>query len=154
MKDYGKCPNCEGELKVQKVNDDYSAILKCKYCNKIFRVTFDERRFPSNINSFNWGAFGLWPIWGIWNKRPHLIICYLVLRLFSSSAMPTPMILLSGVVAVSFSFYYGFRGNKISWFEKEWPSVEVFEKKQLFWEIAGVVCFIISIFVFLFSLKS
>lgn len=114
MKDYGKCPNCEGELKVQKVNDDYSAILKCKYCNKIFRVTFDERRFPSNINSFNWGAFGLWPIWGIWNKRSH----------------------------------------KISWFEKEWPSVEVFEKKQLFWGIAGVVCFIISIFVFLFSLKS
>ena len=50
-------------------------------------------------------------------------------------------------------FWLGVKGNKISWNNKAWKSVEEFEKAQRSWTIAGVILLSIA-FIFGFFAAS
>lgn len=122
------CPECGTELKMRKIRDEFSATFYCPYCNKELEILFDEKTFPSNIKSFNWGAFALWPIWGFWNGMPYLFFVNLSLNSFSCI-----------LLTIGLSFYYGFRGNRLSWNKKKWSSIDNFERYQSEWEWAGKI---------------
>lgn len=71
-----------------------------------------------------------------------LTVCSLGLisRNFFLSIICTPIIFALGL-------FYGFKGNKISWSQKDWPSIESFEQSQTRWCMAGwIVIVLISIF--------
>ena len=63
------CPNCGKELSVCNYINETEAIMKCRHCNKKFKITFDEKTFPSKINSFNWGAFLSGGLWCLFNGK-------------------------------------------------------------------------------------
>ena len=130
------CPDCGRSLKTDKVVDQVTAIMKCKYCQKTFKFTYDEKMFPSNINSFNWGAFLLGAYWGFWNGSPiYALVCWTL----NGFSITNPFSLIFGAISLSLGLYYGFRGNKISWSRKQWASFETFEKTQKYWGTAGAV---------------
>ena len=59
------CPECRREMKIDKILNETEAIMECQHCKKTFKFTYDEKTFPSNINSFNWGAFFIGGLWAV-----------------------------------------------------------------------------------------
>lgn len=137
------CPKCGAELKIRKIRDEFSATLYCAHCNKELEIMFDEKTFPSNIKSFNWGAFALWPIWGFGNGMPYLFF----VNWFLNFIFCIPL-------TIGLSFYYGFCGNRLSWNKKKWFSIDDFERCQSKWEWAGKIYTVIAILALGYLLKS
>ncbi len=136
------CPDCNREMKVRKVLDTHTALTMCPYCKKEFKISNEKQLFPSNINSFNWGAFTLFPIWCFWNGMPWLFFIYIV------GFIPVVGV----IITILVSFYLGFKGNKLSWEKKNWSSIQNFEFYQKQWGRAGLTVLVISIFAFIFSI--
>lgn len=136
------CPDCNREMKVRKVLDTHTALTMCPYCKKEFKISNEKQLFPSNINSFNWGAFTLFPIWCFWNGMPWLFFIYIV------GFIPVVGV----IITILVSFYLGFKGNKLSWEKKNWSSIQNFEFYQKQWGRAGLTVLVISIFAFIFSM--
>lgn len=130
------CEKCNQMLHLVKVVDEKSAIMECKHCHERKLYSYDEKEFPSNINSFNWGAFVWWPYWGFSNGMSRLFLIYFVLSLLSFLWIPI-------IVLIVLSIYYGKKGNLLSWKNKHWESIERFEKIQNRWDVAGIIGFII-----------
>ncbi len=105
---------------------------KLKEENK-YRVTGDA--FPEKINQFNWGAFILTPIWGVFNNTP--IACFVIVLGF----IPYIGILLSFL----FALYCGMNGNEWAWKNKEWENTNHFHNVQRKWAQAGIFIEIITI---------
>ena len=76
---------------------------------------------PSEIKTFNWGAFLLNVIWGLFNGT-YIAVLTLI-----------------PVVGLVVPFLLGFKGNEWAWRNKRWDSVETFRAVQRRWAIAGVV---------------
>jgi heme/copper-type cytochrome/quinol oxidase subunit 2 len=100
---------------------------------------------PSELSgwSWNWGAFMMNWLWGIFNKT------YIALLIF---------IPLVGFVML---FVLGFKGNAWAWRNKRWDSLDHFRRVQRKWAIWGVIMLIVgvvvavgSIFLMLHTLKS
>lgn len=128
------CPNCHEEMKVDKYVDETTIVTKCGYCHKTFRITYDEKAVPSNINSFSWGAFFLWHLWGFWNGMPILAILGCLLIPIITSIYP-PLF----SIDMAISLYLGWRGYRLSWQNKDWSSIRTFENSQKKWNIAGCI---------------
>ena len=136
-------------MRIEKILDGTTATMKCKHCHKTFKLTYDEKTFPTNINSFNWGAFFLWHLWGFWNGMPILSWCGFLLGFISDAFYYLSLI------DVFVSIYLGLKGNKISWEKKNWSSIESFENTQRNWNLAGliVLCLIVIVgFLYVFQL--
>lgn len=91
---------------------------KCQHCGEW--VNKSEDNLPSELKHFNWGAFLLNWIWGIWHKK------YLTLVYFAACLIPV-----IGPLVVS--IWFGFVGNKWAWNSKNWDSIEKFEEVQRNW---------------------
>ena len=134
------CPECHKEMKIKKILDQVTVVMKCEHCHKRFKLTYDEVSFPKNINAFNWGSFFLWDLWGFWNGMPILSCFGLMLNLIPD----TSYTLFS--INMAISLYLGIRRNRLSWEKKEWSSTEAFETYQKKWSIIAVIvlclCFI------------
>lgn len=91
---------------------------------------------PAEIDEWNWGAFFLHGIWGLGNKT------YIALFAF----VP--------VINVVMMFILGFKGNKMAWKNKEWESIEHFKSVQRYWNIAGLVAFVIYGIIFILEFWS
>ena len=127
-------------MKIYNFIDEFSVFVKCKHCNKTFKITHEEKTYPANINSFNWGAFTLWRLWGLFNGKILLSLFGMILIFFIN------IFYVFYVVDLLIGIYLGFRGNKISWLKKEWTSIEKFEMYQKGWNFIGIGCFIFMIF--------
>ena len=86
-----------------------------------------KRFFDREINSWNWGAFLLSWIWGIFNNVYWTLI----------ALIPIPLVGL--VVAI----IAGVKGTRQSWENGKWQDadIEAFKKKQKGWAIAGFIVF-------------
>ena len=73
------CPTCNESMKIEKFIDEFSVSVKCNRCNKTFKITHEEKAYPANINSFNWGAFMLWRWWALINGKILLSFIGLIL---------------------------------------------------------------------------
>ena len=139
------CPICNCPMELVQVLNEKQAVMKCKHCHLEKVFTYEKSVFPSNINSFNWGAFALWPIWGFGNKMSYLFVVYVVLSIASYLVVPA-------LIAIAISFYLGFKGNKLSWEKKDWASIERFEKIQHRWNVAGIVVIVVPLIIALIIL--
>lgn len=84
-------------------------------------------------NRFNWGAFGLSWIWGLFNKTFITLIC-----------IPCIFIPFGGLITLGLSIWFGIQGNKWAWQNKKWKSIEQFHNHQRKWAIASVVVFLLT----------
>lgn len=133
------CPECHKKMEISKYFNEREVIMKCKYCHKTYKLVYDENDFPDNINSFNWGAFFLWRLWGFWNGMPILSCCGLLLC-FLTHDFTFPII-----IEIPIALYMGVKGSKLSWRYKEWESTEIFKTCQYNWSFAGISLFFCSI---------
>lgn len=74
---------------------------------------------PDEIRGWNWGAFWLSWIWGIFNKS------YISLLVF----LP--------ILNIIIPFYLGANGNEIAWRNRSWSSIDEFKAEQRKWSIGG-----------------
>lgn len=141
------CPDCKNVMELNKVIDEKTAIMKCAHCGKQEKYVYEEKTFPSNINSFSWGAFVLWPYWGFGNKMGYLFFvnCFLSL---GGAFFPVFFYIL----ILFLSIFLGLKGKHLSWKNKDWESPERFEKVQRRWDLAGktVIGVMLVLFVLLF----
>ena len=144
------CPKCKTEMKAKSILDERTAIFYCKQCHGEYKVSFDEQRFPSNLNNFNWGACVLWHLWGLWNGIPVISAIALIMGFLSTPiCMVAPSFgIFIGLIDIGIAIYLGMNGNAISWKRKRWSSVEAFEASQYNWSVAAIwiiMCLIILI---------
>ena len=109
---------------------------ECKYCNKEFKITYDEETFPDNLKSFNWGAFLVTGIWALGNGTYYLAFLYLALCSMFPYSYPVMFVL---------SLYYGFNGSRLSWIKKNWSSIGSFERAQGLWLYVGILISFVNI---------
>ncbi len=83
--------------------------------------------FPSELNTWNWGAFFLTWIWALGNN-----VWIGLLALIS------PLTFIMAIIL-------GIKGNEMAWKAKKWESVEHFKKVQAAWAKWGVVIFVLLV---------
>lgn len=85
-----------------------------------------------DTSKWNWGAFGWYPIWGLFNG------CWwaFLLSILCGWFWPIPNIV------------FGVYGSRWAWKNKEWESVEAFNEAQSKWAIAGIIVFCFSVIFF------
>lgn len=94
---------------------------------------------PDEVKCFNWGAFFLVWVWGLFNKT-FITLLYLICIFIPASMF----------FAFCFQLWFGFKGNEWAWKNKKWKSIEHFHKIQRKWAIAGLIFFAIQL---LFSIS-
>ena len=94
----------------------------------------DFTEIPEEIKKWNWGAFWLTGLWGIFNKT---YIALLVLLPVANIIMP---------------FYLGAKGNEQAWRNRRWGSIEEFKEEQRVWSIIGWIFGVIIIIMLTTSL--
>ncbi|MFA5180922.1 MAG: cytochrome c oxidase assembly factor Coa1 family protein [Syntrophales bacterium] len=82
---------------------------------------------PTELKGWNWGAFLMNWVWGIFNKT------YIALLTF------VPLI------GMFMPFVLGFKGNAWAWRNKRWESIDHFRKVQRKWAMWGVIMLIFSL---------
>lgn len=92
-------------------------------------------RGEPNIRKWNWGAFGLYSIWGFFNGCPWAILIGLF---FGWSLIP--------------NIIFGIYGSEWAWKNKNWQNVEEFNKTQSDWAIWGIIASCFALFGFLMIL--
>lgn len=95
-------------------------------------------QLPDKLKKFNWGAFLLTWIWGLGNKT---YIALLVFPLALLGVIPV----LGYVAQLAFSIWLGIKGNELAWKNKEWQSIEHFNKIQKRWATAGVIVLLLML---------
>ena len=87
-----------------------------------------------DTSKWNWGAFSLYPIWGLFNG------CWwgILVGFFLGCFFPIPNIV------------FGVYGTRWAWENKMWRSAEDFEHTQHNWAIAGIIIFVLNILSILF----
>ena len=152
-----RCPDCKNEMRIENIDESdlNSVTMICRGCQKSFKFTYDEPIHPKSLNKFNWGAFFLWNWWGLGNGMPLLFLIFIILYIvdFILGFMGTIGFIIASIIPFCFGFYYGSKGNMLSWKNKDWKSIETFETHQSNWAIAGVVLVIIVILCIVYQIN-
>lgn len=82
---------------------------------------------PPEIRGWNWGAFLLSWLWGLFNGTYIALLCFVPFLNFI-------MIVLLGL-----------KGNEWAWRNKSWESVHEFKRKQRQWAIGGLCFLLVSL---------
>lgn len=98
----------------------------------------NSSHYEPDINRWNWGACGLYPIWGFFNGCWWAIFVLLLVMLLS--LIPFCWIL-SPVANIIFGLY----GTRWAWINKSWLSTDEFIQTQQSWKIAGIVIFSVQV---------
>lgn len=104
------------------------------------------------LNKWSWGAFVLSGIWGLFNGCWWILLVNVglfVLMLITSITFILPI--LFGLIGLGLSIWFGIKGREWSWKNREWSSVEDFERVQKTWDTVGIVLFILGIVFILLS---
>ena len=97
-----------------------------------------KRTMPSENLGFSWGAFGLTGLWLMFHGQIGMFFVLFILSLI-------PII---GQIAVFImALNYGFSGRSIAWDYGNYESVQELKRKELGWDIAGGLVFILMVFV-------
>ena len=86
---------------------------------------------PRDIKRWNWAAFLMAPIWGIFSGVPIAALMFAVyLPVFPST--------LRIMTLMGASLFLGFRGNELAWRGKKWRSVKHFKSVQQRWVVWSI----------------
>ena len=99
---------------------------------------------PPSIKRWNWAAFLMPAVWGLFSGVPFTAL------LFAAAFLPSTAQLL---IMISASLFLGFKGNELAWRGKKWQSVEHFNSFQRQWaswsiRLSGAIGAILLIFIF------
>lgn len=99
----------------------------CPYCGAPQKTSNSENEIPDGVRGWSWGAFFLNWIWAIGNR--------------------TWIGLLAVVPYVGFimAIVLGFKGREWAWKNKEWASVEEFNRVQRKWSAWGVGIVVVAL---------
>lgn len=96
-------------------------------------------------NKFNWGAFGLTPLWAIAHKTP-IGLLWLIVPLVLMLGNINAWLLIPGVaLSLAISGYLGKNGNEWGWQNTKWISVMDFNIAQKAWARMGIAWLVIVI---------
>ena len=124
-----QCPGCGSNISDQAV--------QCPKCGQTLNggASVSTPMEMEEIKKFNWGAFGLWPIWGFANGMWWLFLVNIVF-----SFLP-----LSYIFLWCFNIYMGMNGGKLAWKQKNWKGISHFVSVQNSWKVWGIVFFVLQI---------
>lgn len=116
---YKTCPFCGNNIDAQAT--------RCAFCKKLL-YEVEEKSIPPEIRRFNWGAFLFNFIWGIFNKT------YITLIILFTIFIP-----FGQIIDLGLCIWFGIKGNEWAWKNKNWESVEEFNKVQKRWAIVALI---------------
>lgn len=92
----------------------------------------------AEIKKFNFGAFGLGWIWGLFNGayKQVCIPCFVVFALYF---LPFLRLLCNPLVLLIMHIYFGIKGSEWAWEERDWKDIHQFKAVQKKWAIAGII---------------
>jgi len=101
-------------------------------------------KIPPSIKRWNWAAFLMPAVWGLFSGVPFTAL------LFAAAFLPSTAQLL---IMISASLFLGFKGNELAWRGKKWQSVEHFNSFQRQWaswsiRLSAAIGAILLIFIF------
>jgi hypothetical protein len=109
---------------------------------------------PSVVDRWNWGAFFLTWIWGVFNGVYAPVAILIVLVASDVSAFLMPLLLgklLLGIISMFAGLAYfiisivaGIKGNQWAWRAKHWSSIEDFSKIQRRWALASLILILLG----------
>ena len=99
---------------------------------------------PKCLNDFNWGAFMMPGIWGLFNSHWWLLLVMIGIgsidKLFDDAMWAT---IVSLVLELIVGFIFGVSGNESAWDEEKTTlsleEANQFDKKQKRWNVAGII---------------
>ena len=124
----------------------------------------DEDDIPAEVRKLNWGAF-LWPfIWGLFNVKLTKVLAIIVINLiivapvffmaFSGmngdpsntplTMLSVALLILSPIINLVIMIVFLVKGNRWSWQDKNWESVEHFVVVQKKWTMGMFIFSLIS----------
>ena len=124
----------------------------------------DEDDIPAEVRKLNWGAF-LWPfIWGLFNVKLTKVLAIIVINLiivapvffmaFSGmngdpsntplTMLSVALLILSPIINLIIMIVFLVKGNRWSWQDKNWESVEHFVVVQKKWTMGIFIFWLIS----------
>ena len=124
----------------------------------------DEDDIPAEVRKLNWGAF-LWPfIWGLFNVKLTKVLAIIIINLiivapvffmaFSGmngdpsntplTMLSVALLILSPIINLIIMIVFLVKGNRWSWQDKNWESVEHFVVVQKKWTMGIFIFWLIS----------
>ncbi len=96
----------------------------------------DGSLIPDEVKGWNWGAFGLPVIWGLYHGVWISLLSFIP------------------IFGIAFNIYLGLEGNELAWKKNKWVSTEQFRKFQGKWMIWGILGFIFAILMAISNIAS
>ena len=121
---------------------------------------------PAEVKRFNWGAFFFQWVWGLFNKSyltlislglsVLLFVIGFLLVIFAGASGKQEIVgltfilmfflnVISTIVSLALSIWFGIKGNDWAWQNKKWESVQYFHHVQRIWAIVGTVLVFLGI---------
>lgn len=95
-----------------------------------------------DLSKWNWGAFFLSWIWGLFNGCWWILPIQLLLGILSIIPIVN---IFTFIISITFWIYCGAKGTELAWNGKQWSSVQDFEHTQSIWAKVGIAWFCISL---------
>lgn len=124
----------------------------------------DMGEFPSEIKKLNWGAF-FWPfVWGLFNVKFTKVLMILVINLLTIAPvflisfsgmgkdpenvslvmLSVALLILNPIINLIIMIIFLIKGNKWSWVDKNWESVDHFVQVQKKWTVGIFLAWLLS----------
>ena len=112
-----------------------------------YKRTLEEQyqEEQQELNHFNWGAWCFGWFWGIFNKCFKITFFPWVGVVIVSFFLPR---LIGFILTTAISIYFGIKGNRWAYTNKDWGDIDVFRNAQRAWAIAALITTILSVIIF------
>jgi hypothetical protein len=91
---------------------------------------------PAELKGWNWGAFLLGPVWGLFNGVWFALVLAVIWVLPLLPRWTATPLVFGGLALI---VYLGLKGNELAWRAKRWDSVEHFRRVQQSWATWGLL---------------
>ena len=102
---------------------------------------------PTSIRRWNWAAFLMPEVWGLFSGVPWAILLLVAGLLLLQLAGDLFPLQIGYAVMFSIKLFLGFRGNEFAWRGKKWRSVEHFNAFQKQWTTWSIALFVLTILI-------
>lgn len=106
-------------------------------------------RDQRELGKWNWGAFYFGWLWGAFHKvymaliQLLLILLPIVFRLLGIN--PLIGLTISSIGMLAIAVWLGIKGTQMAWDKKAWRSIDHMKQSRHNWNIAALICFLVSL---------
>jgi hypothetical protein len=91
---------------------------------------------PDELKGWNWGAFLLGPVWGLFNRVWFALVLAVIWILPFLPQWTAAPLVFGGLALI---VYLGLKGNELAWRARRWDSVDQFRRVQQSWATWGLL---------------